>query len=258
MAGVGHITIFGLADYAKSFGKGTPLNKLITDSIRVSNQWLVGMSGLISSTNYYRMGRLVAPLGICLAIGGVGGSWLIPDLTAGKISLRDYIGYFGLIVLLLGVMLIRETTAAGMARKKKAKEAAAAFEKQVKSGGATDDGVKILDHFLFVEVFTSGVCDEGEAADSGRILTSVVKRVDEAVYDVVNRAAEGTLEAGPRATRNRISPASSRTSVPGKLACHEVSSIRAPRRCSPPCQGRASPRRPCPTCRRPRRGRATA
>jgi len=145
MAGVGHITIFGLADYAKSFGKGSPLNKLITDSIRVSNQWLVGMSGLISSTNYYRMGRLVAPLGICLAIGGVGGSWLIPDLTAGKISLRDYIGYFGLIVLLLGVMLIRETTAAGMAKKKKAKEAAAAFEKQVKSGGKTDEGVKILE-----------------------------------------------------------------------------------------------------------------
>jgi len=59
MAGVGHITIFGLADYAKSFGKGTPMNKLITDSIRTSNQWLVGTSGLISSTNYYRMGRLV-------------------------------------------------------------------------------------------------------------------------------------------------------------------------------------------------------
>jgi len=145
MAGVGHITIFGLADYAKSFGKGSPLNKLITDSIRVSNQWLVGTSGLISSTNYYRMGRLVAPLGMCLAIGGVGGSWLIPALTAGKISLRDYIGYFGLIVLLLGIMLIRETTASGMAKKKKAKEAAAAFEKQAKSGGATDEGVKVLE-----------------------------------------------------------------------------------------------------------------
>jgi uncharacterized membrane protein YfcA len=145
MAGVGHITIFGLADYAKGFGKGTPMNKLVTDSIRVSNQWLVGLSGLISSTNYYRMGRLVAPLGLCLAIGGVGGSWLIPALTAGKVSLRDYIGYFGLIVLLLGVMLIRETTAAGLAKKKKAKEAAAAFEKQVKSGGATDEGVKVLE-----------------------------------------------------------------------------------------------------------------
>jgi uncharacterized membrane protein YfcA len=145
MAGVGHITIFGLGDYASSFGKGSPLNKLVTDSIRVSNQWLVGLSGLISSTNYYRMGRLVAPLGMCLAIGGVGGSWLIPSLTAGKVNLKAYVGYFGLIVLLLGVMLIRETTAAGMAKKKKAKEAAAAFEKKVKAGGAADEGVKLLE-----------------------------------------------------------------------------------------------------------------
>ncbi len=144
MAGVGHITIFGLGDYAKSFGKGSPLNKIITDSIRVSNQWLVGLSALISSTNYYRMGRLVAPLGMCLAIGGVGGSWLIPDLTAGKINLRAYLGYFGLVVLLLGIMLLRQSTASGQAKKKKAKEAAAAFEKQTKEGGDSKEGVKIL------------------------------------------------------------------------------------------------------------------
>ena len=144
MAGVGHITIFGLGDYAKSFGKGSPLNKLVTDSIRVSNQWLVGLSALISSTNYYRMGRLVAPLGVCLAIGGVGGSWLVPDLTAGKVSLKAYIGYFGLIVLLLGVMLLRETSSSGQAKKKKAKEAAQAFEKKTKEGGALDEGVKLL------------------------------------------------------------------------------------------------------------------
>ena len=135
MAGVGHITIFGLADYAKSFGKGHPVNSLTTDSIRVSNQWLVGLSALISSTNYYKMGRLVAPLGMCLAIGGVGGSWLIPALTAGKVNLKAYIGYFGLIVLLLGVMLLRETTKAGAAKKKKAKEAAAAFEKAKDAAG---------------------------------------------------------------------------------------------------------------------------
>ena len=105
MAGVGHITIFGLADYAKSFGKGNPVNKLLTDSIRVSNQWLVGLSGAISSFNYYRMGRLVAPLGICLAIGGVGGSWLVPELTAGKISLKAYLGYFGIIVFITGAVM---------------------------------------------------------------------------------------------------------------------------------------------------------
>ncbi|MCJ7684606.1 MAG: sulfite exporter TauE/SafE family protein [Desulfobacteraceae bacterium] len=145
MAGVGHITIFGLGDYAKDFGKGYPMNKLVTDSIRVSNQWLVGLSGLISSINYYRMGRLVAPLALCLAIGGVGGSWLIPDLTAGKISLKAYIGYFGIAVLVLGIILFRETTKGGQAKRKKAKEAAAAFEKEVKGGGETQQGVKVLE-----------------------------------------------------------------------------------------------------------------
>ena len=120
------------------------MNKLLTDSIRVSNQWLVGLSGLISSFNYYKMGRLVAPLGMCLAIGGVGGSWLIPDLTAGKISLKSYIGYFGIAVLALGIILFRETTKGGQAKRKKAKEAAAAFEKEAKKGGDSKQGVKVL------------------------------------------------------------------------------------------------------------------
>jgi len=146
MAGVGHITIFGLADYAKAFGKGNPVNKLLTDSIRVSNQWLVGLSGAISSFNYYRMGRLVAPLGICLAIGGVGGSWLVPELTAGKISLKAYLGYFGIIVFIIGAFLIYELTPRGAARKKEAKAAAQAFEKAVSEKTDTaDQGVKILE-----------------------------------------------------------------------------------------------------------------
>ena len=146
MAGVGHITIFGLADYAKAFGKGNPVNNLITDSIRVSNQWLVGLSGAISSFNYYRMGRLVAPLGLCLAIGGVGGSWLVPELTAGKISLKSYLGYFGLIVFVLGFFLIYELTPRGAARKKQAKAAAQAFEKAVAAKTDTSDqGVKIVE-----------------------------------------------------------------------------------------------------------------
>ncbi len=146
MAGVGHITIFGMADYAKSFGKGNPVNKLLTDSIRVSNQWLVGLSGVISSFNYYRMGRLVAPLGICLAIGGVGGSWLVPELTAGKISLKAYLGYFGIIVFIIGFFLIYELTPRGAARKKEAKAAAQAFEKAVTEKTETaDQGVKIIE-----------------------------------------------------------------------------------------------------------------
>ncbi len=130
MAGVGHITIFGLADYAKTFKKTSPvLNKLLTDSIRVSNQYLVGLSAFISSSNYYRMGRLVLPLGICLAIGSVAGSITIPIVTAGKINLSAYLGYFGLCVFVIGGFLFYETTERGQRGKKAAKAAAEAFEK---------------------------------------------------------------------------------------------------------------------------------
>jgi uncharacterized membrane protein YfcA len=142
MAGVGHITVFGLGDYAKSFKDTNPvLNKLLTDSIRTSNQYLVGLSALISSTTYYRMGRLVLPLGICLAAGGILGAYLIPVLTAGKISLREYIGYFGITVLVIGAFLFYETTPAGQKSKKAAKAAADAFEREHmgKGGGSSTD-----------------------------------------------------------------------------------------------------------------------
>ncbi len=129
MAGVGHLTVFGLADYAGTFKKTSPaLNKLLTDSIRVSNQWLVGLSAVVGSLNYYRMGRLVLPLGIALAIGSVTGSILIPIITAGKISLKDYIGWFGIVVFIIGAKLFYETTPRGQSKKKEAKEAAKAFE----------------------------------------------------------------------------------------------------------------------------------
>lgn len=129
MAGVGHLTIFGLADYGKAFKQTSPvLNKLITDSIRVSNQFLVGLAALISVTNYYRMGRLVLPLGICLAIGSILGSILVPVITAGQIKLSAYIGYFGICVFVIGAFLFYETTERGQRGKKEAKAAAEAFE----------------------------------------------------------------------------------------------------------------------------------
>jgi uncharacterized membrane protein YfcA len=129
MAGVGHITVFGLADYGKAFKSTAPaLNKTITDSIRVSNQFLVGLSAAVSSFNYYKMGRLVLPLGLALAIGSVLGSYLVPVITAGKISIKEYLGYFGLVVFIIGGFLFYETTPKGQAGKKEAKAAAKAFE----------------------------------------------------------------------------------------------------------------------------------
>ncbi|MGA7878775.1 MAG: sulfite exporter TauE/SafE family protein [Desulfoferrobacter sp.] len=159
MAGVGHLTVFGLGDYAKTFKNTSPaLNKLITDSIRVSNQWLVGLSAAISSMNYYRMGRLVAPLGIALAVGSVGGSILVPVLTAGKIKLSAYQGYFGLAVFIIGAFLFYETTPRGQNRKKEAKAAAQAFEKSIKekktAAELTAMGVKVTNFGLTSVSFT--------------------------------------------------------------------------------------------------------
>jgi len=129
MAGVGHISVFGLSDYASTFKKTSPtLNKMLTDSIRTSNQYLVGLSALISSFTYYRMGRLVLPLGLCLAVGGILAGYLIPLLTVGKMNVSTYVGFFGIIVFAVAFVLFYETTPAGQAKKKSAKAAAKAFE----------------------------------------------------------------------------------------------------------------------------------
>jgi len=159
MAGVGHITVFGLANYGKTFKQTSPvLNKLIADSIRVSNQWLVGLSAAISSLNYYKAGRLVLPLGIALAVGAVGGSIGVPILTAGKISLKSYIGFFGVCVFAVAGVLLYETLPAGMAKRKAATQAAKAFEKAAKEkkqiGEAKEVGVKITKFSLGKVVFT--------------------------------------------------------------------------------------------------------
>ena len=129
MAGVGHITVFGLADYGRMFKNSSPvLNNMLTDSIRVSNQYLAALAALIASTTYYRMGRVVLPLGLCLAAGSLIGAYSVPVLTAGKINLSMYVGYFGICVLVVGGILFYETTAAGQASRMKAKDAAKAFE----------------------------------------------------------------------------------------------------------------------------------
>jgi len=161
MAGVGHISVFGLSDYASSFKKTSPmLNKMMTDSIRTSNQYLVGLSALISSFTYYRMGRLVLPLGLCLAIGGLLAGYLVPLLTVGKLDVSLYVGFFGIIVFAVAFVLFYETTPAGQAKKKAAKAAAKAFEDihirkcAVDEGGAHACGVQVTHWGLKKIAFT--------------------------------------------------------------------------------------------------------
>ena len=146
MAGVGHMTIYGLGAYAKTFkDTAPPLNKFITDSIRVSNQWLVGLSALVSSINYGRQKRLVTALGFFLGIGALFATLLIVFTTAGKLSFSQYQGWFGLCVFVIGGFMIYEMTPRGQASKKTAQEAAKAFESSIKEKkDITDQGIKTV------------------------------------------------------------------------------------------------------------------
>ncbi len=146
MAGVGHITVFGLGAYAKTFKDSAPaLNKFVTDSIRVSNQWLVGLSALVSSVNYAKQKRLVIPLGISLGAGSLLAAFLVVYTTMGKIKFSEYQGYFGLIVLIIGGFMFYGMSGRGQASQKKAKEAAKAFEAGVKAkGDLSEQGVKTI------------------------------------------------------------------------------------------------------------------
>jgi uncharacterized membrane protein YfcA len=146
MAGVGHITIYGLGAYAKTFKDTSPnLNKMVTDSIRVSNQWLVGLSALVSSVNYGKQKRLVTSLGVFLGIGALFATLLVVFTTAGKIRFSQYQGYFGLVVFLIAMFMIYEMSPKGQAGKKAAKAAAKAFEDTIKQkGDITAQGVQTL------------------------------------------------------------------------------------------------------------------
>ncbi len=132
LAGVGHISVFGLGDYAKSFKDTPALNKFITDSIRVSNQWLVGLSALVSSVNYGKQKRLGIALGVILGAGSLFAAFLVAYTTMGKVKFSEYQGYFGLIVFIIGGFMVYDMTPKGQASKKAAKEAVKAFESAVK------------------------------------------------------------------------------------------------------------------------------
>lgn len=138
MAGVGHMTIYGLGDYARSFRDTVPpLNKTLTDSIRTSNQWLVGLSSILSVINYLKSRRMSWPLGLALGAGSIVGAFTAASLTGGKVSFSQYQGWFGFFVLVVAGFLFYETTPTGQASKKAAKAATQAFEQTVKQKGDT-------------------------------------------------------------------------------------------------------------------------
>jgi uncharacterized membrane protein YfcA len=145
MAGVGHITVFGLGSYAKSFkDTNKALNKFITDTIRVSNQFLVGLSAIISSISYARTKQLCLPLGIALGIGSIIGATIIPWVTTGKVTAKAYTGLFGLVVFLVAGFMYYGTTQRAREKRKKTQEAAKRFQEAARQGSTTGEGVKLV------------------------------------------------------------------------------------------------------------------
>ncbi|EIM62904.1 sulfite exporter TauE/SafE family protein [Desulfobacter postgatei] len=150
MAGVGHISIYGMGAYAKTFQDTSPtINKILTDSIRVSNQWLGGFSALVSSITYGRQKRLVTSLGAFMGAGALFATLLVVFTTAGKVKFSQYQGWFGLCVFLIFAFMVYEMSPKGQASKKAAKAAAKAFEDAVKNKGSIKgQGVETLNWSL--------------------------------------------------------------------------------------------------------------
>ncbi len=146
MAGVGHLTLFGLGSYADSFTVTNPeLNAVLTDTIRATNQYLVALAALISTYSFYKVKRLVVPLGVALGAGSIAGGFLVPWLTAGKVQLNEYIGYFGLAVLVIGAFIFYGTTKKARSKKKEAGRASEAFQRLMREENVSKpQGVHIL------------------------------------------------------------------------------------------------------------------
>jgi len=159
MAGVGHMSVFGFGSFAGPLKKTVPeLGRVITDSIKISNQFMGGLTAAISSFNYLKMGRLVLPLAISLGLGSLIGAWGAQELSAGKLDFKSYQGYFGLFVLVLGCWLFYETTPAGQAKKKTASAAARAFEDAVKKKKC-GEAVEECNLGMHVQKFTLSTCE---------------------------------------------------------------------------------------------------
>jgi len=159
MAGVGHMSVFGFGSYAGGLKKTAPeLGKIVTDSIKASNQFLVGTSAAISSFNYLKMKRLVLPLAISLGLGSLLGAYGAAALSAGKLDFKSYQGYFGLFVLFLGCWLFYQTTPGAKSKQKTAKEAAKAFEDAVKKQKCGEK-VEECNLGLKIQRFTMATCE---------------------------------------------------------------------------------------------------
>lgn len=118
LAGVGHITFFGIAD---------------ANMIKPMNQLLVIVSPLVAVPAYWRQRRVVFSLGLLLGFGSIFGSlfgsWYSKNYLP---AMHQYRPLFGLLVLFIAMRLFYESMEKFQQRHSKVREASRAFEVKIK------------------------------------------------------------------------------------------------------------------------------
>ena len=118
LAGMGHITVFGMKN---------------ANMIKPMNQVLTTVTPIISTPLYLREKRLVVPVSIMLALGGILGALLGSKLS--HTYLKDMANYqmvFGLLTYFIACRLWYEITPKFREKQKKVKQATKKFEQKVK------------------------------------------------------------------------------------------------------------------------------
>ena len=118
LAGVGHITIFGLKK---------------ANVIKPMNQILTLISPIISTPLYLREKRLVVPAAVALGLGGIAGAFIGSWLSSTYLKeMRSYQPLFGIITLFIAGRLWMEVTPGFRAKQQTIQKATKAFEAKVK------------------------------------------------------------------------------------------------------------------------------
>ena len=139
MAGVGHLSVFGIGDWASKM-KGVKVNivgytdagKYLTDTIRFGNAVQTWFNAIASSINWQMQKRLVWPAGISLGIGGIIGAQAGIWSTGGQVAPAVYMGIFGLATYLIAGYMLYQLTPRAKRGKKAGKEATQKFMQRVK------------------------------------------------------------------------------------------------------------------------------
>ena len=118
LAGVGHISIFGMKK---------------ANTIKPMNQILTMVSPLISSPLYLREKRLVVPAAISLGLGGIVGALLGSWLSTTYLKeMSSYQSLFGVITFVIAARMWYEMTPKFRESQQKVKKATKVFEEKVK------------------------------------------------------------------------------------------------------------------------------